>query len=180
MAPVPPYLHKVPMLLAGAGAADLVRRLAALDMSCEVAGEEIGQASLNKMVRSIMIKGIEALLFESLAVAQKYGIEERIFDSVSETLPGLDWRQLATYNLGRISVHGVRRASEMKEAAATVAECGIEPIMAAAIADRIATAHGLIGGVAWPNGAPEHYKEIFAVLAERLEGGSRAADYKVK
>lgn len=169
MAPVPPYRHQVPILLAGPRAGEVAERLNKIGMRCDEAGNEIGQASLNKMVRSIMIKGIEALLFESLAVAQKFGIEERILDSVSESLPGLDWRKLATYDLGRIAIHGVRRASEMKESAATVAECGFEPIMAEAISRRIATAHTLIGNVAWPNGEPESYGEIFAVLNDRLE-----------
>ncbi|MFM1814758.1 MAG: hypothetical protein RLZ98_1453 [Pseudomonadota bacterium] len=174
MAPVPPYRHEVPILLAGPEARAVAERLNAIGMRCEEAGSEIGQASLNKMLRSIMIKGIEALLFESMAVAQKYGIEERILDSVAETLPGLDWRQLTTYDLGRIAIHGVRRASEMKESAATVAECGFDPIMAEAISRRIYKAHALIGNHDWPHGEPRDYKEIFAVLNARLaaKGGS--------
>ena len=97
-------------------------------MRLEAAGERIGDASLyTKMLRSIFIKGIEALLLEGLIAAHRVGLEDRILDSVQQTVPGIDWREAASYYLERTAKHGARRAAEMHESAATVAELGLGP-----------------------------------------------------
>ena len=49
-----------------------------------------------QQIRSVVVKGIEALLLESLTAAEKAGVRERIVDSISQTFPGLDWRETAT------------------------------------------------------------------------------------
>ena len=125
MAPVPGPDHKVHVLASAPGAGVVAERLNAIGMKIEVVGNRIGDASLSKMLRSIFIKGIEALMLESLVAARHAGIEERILDSVQKTIPGIDWRKLATYNLERTVAHGARRAAEMYELAATVAELGL-------------------------------------------------------
>jgi hypothetical protein len=60
------------------------------------------------------------LLLESLTAAEKAGVRERILDSISQTFPGIDWRETATYYIGRTQQHGARRVTEMKEAATTL------------------------------------------------------------
>jgi acyl-CoA thioesterase-2 len=80
------------------GVEAVAERLRVLGMKIEIAGDRIGDASLSKMLRSIFIKGIEALMLESLTAARHAGIEERILDSVQKTLPGIDWRELAPDN----------------------------------------------------------------------------------
>ena len=62
MAPVNPARHKTPMLLAGDNAEDLEPMLRGLQMNTAIAGPEIGSAAAIKMVRSVMIKGLEALM----------------------------------------------------------------------------------------------------------------------
>lgn len=175
MARVPPYGHKVPLLLAGPKAQVLAERLGKLGMSAEAAGDTVGQASLNKMLRSIMIKGIESLLMESLVAARRWGIEERILDSVTETFPGLDWRQVATYYLGRSAIHGARRVTEMAESADTVAELGLDPIMAKATGQRIAWAYERLRNVSWPGGEPKSYTEILDALDKALTAEEQKA-----
>ena len=64
MESVPPHGHKVPMLLAGTAAAQLVDLLKPLGMQVEAVGDKIGQASSIKMFRSVIIKGMEALMLE--------------------------------------------------------------------------------------------------------------------
>ena len=61
MAPVAPRRERTPVLLAGRDAAEAKRRLEALGMLPSIAGAEIGEASTIKMLRSVMIKGFEAL-----------------------------------------------------------------------------------------------------------------------
>lgn len=163
MARVPPQQHKTPILLAGEAADRAAGLLNAAGMDVEVVGTKIGQACAVKMIRSIVVKGIEALLIESLTAAEKAGVRERIVDSISQTFPGIDWRETATYHIGRTQQHGARRVTEMKEAAATLESLGLEPILSTAIAETIGAAHekfkasGLAFGKAYP--------EMLAALA---------------
>jgi 3-hydroxyisobutyrate dehydrogenase-like beta-hydroxyacid dehydrogenase len=102
----------------------------------EVFADEVGKASATKMCRSVVIKGVEALLTESMLAARAYGVEERVLATLSNLLPSDDWEKLAAYMISRALEHGTRRAEEMREAARTVAETGIEPLMATATALR--------------------------------------------
>ncbi len=172
MAPVPGPNHRVPVLLSGPKAAALASRLNALGMRTETVGERIGDASLNKMLRSIFIKGFEALLLEGLVAAHRVGLEGRILDSVQQTIPGIDWRAVATYYLERTAKHGARRAAEMHESAATVAELGLDPILTSAIARRIEWAHEQLKDVRWPAGGPRSYEEVLAAIEAKYFAGS--------
>ncbi|HEX6267480.1 MAG TPA: prephenate dehydrogenase/arogenate dehydrogenase family protein [Burkholderiales bacterium] len=136
MAPVAPYRHKVPCLIGGPGAAQLLPRALALGMKMDRVSDEVGQASAIKMFRSIMIKGLEALVLESMLAASEYRVEERVLASLAETFPSLDWEKLSGYMLERVVSHGKRRAAEMREVAETLQGIGIEPLMAAATAAR--------------------------------------------
>jgi 3-hydroxyisobutyrate dehydrogenase-like beta-hydroxyacid dehydrogenase len=134
MAPVPPYGHRVPMLLGGAGAKAFADALSPFGMRLEVVSENVGTAVAVKMCRSIVVKGLEALLFECVMGANRYGAEARVFASLQESFPGIDWKKLADYMVGRVILHGERRASEMEEVAETLRAEGIDPIMAEAAA----------------------------------------------
>ena len=136
MAPAAPYLHKVPCLIGGPGAEALAPRAAALGMKMELVSGEVGQASAIKMFRSIVVKGLEALLVESMTASAEYGVEARVLASLKETFPGIDWEKLAGYMLERVVSHGTRRAAEMREVSETLRSIGMEPTMAAATAVR--------------------------------------------
>jgi 3-hydroxyisobutyrate dehydrogenase-like beta-hydroxyacid dehydrogenase len=168
MAPVPGPNEKVPLLLSAPGAAEIAVRLTKIGMTTEIAGDRIGDASLSKMLRSIFIKGIEALMLESLVAARHVGIEERILDSVQKTLPGINWRELSAYNLERTATHGKRRTAEMFESAATVRELGLDPFVTEGIARRIEWSHSKLKDVKWANGKPETYEEVLDVLEAAL------------
>jgi 3-hydroxyisobutyrate dehydrogenase-like beta-hydroxyacid dehydrogenase len=122
MAPVLPYGHRVPMLLGGPAA--------------EVLSAAVGTAAAVKMCRSIVVKGLEALMCECVLGASRYDAGSYVFASLNESFPGIDWRTLADYMVGRVVVHGERRAREMAEVAETLRAIGVEPIMAEAAARR--------------------------------------------
>ncbi|MBP1883788.1 NAD(P)-dependent oxidoreductase [Sinorhizobium mexicanum] len=174
MARVPPYKHKVPILLAGAAAERAAALLTKAGMDIEAVGTQIGQACAVKMIRSVIVKGVEALLIESLTAAEKAGVRERILDSISETFPGIDWRQTATYYIGRTQQHGARRVTEMKEAAATLESLGLRPVLSLAISETIKAAHEKLkaSGLAFD----KDYTELLAALAaEDEKAGGKAA-----
>ena len=136
LAPIYPARHKTPMLLAGADAEAIAPTLAALGMRATIAGAEIGAAAAIKMVRSVMIKGIEALTLECFLAAARAGVVEEVAGSMRNNYPGLDWAKIIPYNLERMASHGERRAAEMEEVAATLRELGVEPLMTTATVKR--------------------------------------------
>ncbi len=136
MSPVPPHGLAVPMFLGGVHAPAFAALLTPLGMKLEVISAQIGAAAATKMCRSVIVKGLEALLFESVLAAVPYGADERVFATLQETMPGLDWQKLASYMVGRVIEHGERRARELEEVAATLEAIGVEPMMTNAIVRR--------------------------------------------
>jgi 3-hydroxyisobutyrate dehydrogenase-like beta-hydroxyacid dehydrogenase len=136
LAPIYPARHKTPMLLAGADAEALAPALAGLGMRASIAGAEIGAAAAIKMVRSVMIKGIEALTLECFLAAARAGVIDEVATSMKNNYPGLDWAKIVPYNLERMASHGERRAAEMEEVADTLRELGVEPLMTTATVKR--------------------------------------------
>lgn len=137
MSPFPPKRLASPMLLGGPHAGAFLERAALLGFTgAQVYSGIIGQAAATKLCRSVMIKGIEALLTESMLAARHYGVEKVVLDSLSDLLPLPDWRATAQYMISRSLEHGTRRAEEMREAAKTVAEAHVAPTMSKAIAER--------------------------------------------
>jgi 3-hydroxyisobutyrate dehydrogenase-like beta-hydroxyacid dehydrogenase len=101
-----------------------------------VASETLGIASATKMCRSVMVKGLEAMVIESFTAARHYGVEDALVASLRESFPGIDWERQAAYFFQRVIEHGRRRAEEMREAAQTVREAGLAPWSAAGTAER--------------------------------------------
>ncbi len=136
LAPIHPARHQTPMLLAGPHAAAIAPVMSALGMRVSIAGSEIGAAAAIKMVRSVMIKGIEALTLECFLAAARAGVVDEVAASIKNNYPGLDWSKVVPYNLERMASHGERRAAEMEESADTLRELGVEPLMTMATVRR--------------------------------------------
>ncbi len=136
MTSVPPYRIKVPLLLGGPDAASLAPVLNNLGFAARVASDRLGVASATKMCRSVMIKGLEAMVIESFTTARHYGVEDAVIASLQETFPGIDWEKQGAYFYQRVIEHGRRRSEEVREVAETVREAGLEPWSAAGTAAR--------------------------------------------
>src|SRR5882672_9720924 len=136
MTSIPPTRIKVPLLLGGAGAAALAPLLVELGFNAKVASEQLGVASAVKMCRSVMIKGLEAMLIESFTTARAYGVEDAVLASLQETFPGIDWEKQGAYFFQRVIEHGRRRSEEVREVAETVRETGLTPWSAEGTAER--------------------------------------------
>jgi 3-hydroxyisobutyrate dehydrogenase-like beta-hydroxyacid dehydrogenase len=136
MSPIHPKGLASPMLLGGPHAQAFLDWASPLGLDAKVFSTELGKASAAKMCRSVMIKGVEALLAECFLTARHYGVEDAVLGSLSDLLPNPDWRRHARYMISRSLVHGKRRAEEMREVARTVDEAGLEPWMSRATAER--------------------------------------------
>ena len=167
MGPIPPYLHKAPLLIGGPAAREFQSIFEPLGMRMEIVStDQIGRASAIKMFRSVVYKGLEALLLECVLGARQYGAEPRVFASLAESIPGVDWKKLADYMLGRVAIHGERRAREMEEVAKTLEELGVEPLMASATARRFDWAAGLGLKEKFRGEFPKTYEEVLRAIAE--------------
>lgn len=134
MAPVHPRGHRTPCLLAGELPPHLVAWLDAMTFDWRVVARQPGGAAAIKMVRSLFVKGLEAITVETLLAAQASGCLDEIIGSLANSYPGLGWPDIADYQLERTVTHGLRRAAEMNECAATLNELGLTGELAAAIA----------------------------------------------
>jgi 3-hydroxyisobutyrate dehydrogenase-like beta-hydroxyacid dehydrogenase len=178
MTSVPPYRIKVPLLLGGPAAHALLPQLASLGFAARVASEQLGIASATKMCRSVMIKGLEAMVIESFTAARHYGVEDAVLASLKETFPGIDWDKQASYFFQRVIEHGRRRAEEMREVAVTVRDAGLEPWSAAGTAERQAwiaarADEGLFGS----RGTPAFARSAdWRTEADRLLGRTQSKD----
>lgn len=166
MAPAPPYGHKVPMLVGGAGGGEFIERLRPFGMQMEFTSAKVGEAAATKMCRSIIVKGMEALLTECVLGASRYGAEDRVFASLTETFPGINWPEMATYMVGRVVVHGERRAREMEEVAETLRSGGVDPIMAEATVRRMEWSAQLGLKKLFGGEAPATHREFAEKVAE--------------
>jgi 3-hydroxyisobutyrate dehydrogenase-like beta-hydroxyacid dehydrogenase len=145
LAPIHPARHQTPVLLAGPYAETVMPLLIdELEMRGAIAGDEVGQAAGLKMIRSVMIKGIEALTLECFLAARRAGIVDEVAASLKNNYPTLDWNKVMEYNIERMASHGVRRADEMDQVVETLKELGLDPLMAAATSSR-QREMGLIG-----------------------------------
>jgi len=156
MTSIPPYRIKVPLLLGGAFAAELLPLINALGFAAKVASDQLGVASATKMCRSVMIKGLEAMVIESFTTARFYGVEDAVVASLYETFPGIDWEKQAAYFFQRVIEHGRRRSEEVREVAETVRDAGLTPWSASGTAERQAwVADGADQGWFGDKGSPE-------------------------
>jgi 3-hydroxyisobutyrate dehydrogenase-like beta-hydroxyacid dehydrogenase len=166
MTSVPPHRLRVPLLLGGPDAAALLPVLNDLGFAARLSSERLGVASATKMCRSVMVKGLEAMVIEALTTARHYGVEDAVIASLKETFPAIDWEKQGAYFFQRVVEHGRRRSEEMREVAVTVREAGLEPWSAAGTAERQAWMADLAdAGVFAGRGSP---------------GFARSADWRIE
>jgi 3-hydroxyisobutyrate dehydrogenase-like beta-hydroxyacid dehydrogenase len=137
LAPVQPALMRVPLLVAGPDAEEAGALLRDLGFeNVRMVGDQVGRASAIKMIRSVMVKGIEALTAEMMIAAEAAGVTNEVLASLDASERTIPWGARAIYNIERMTTHGLRRAAEMAESARTLEELGVEPLMTSGIVKR--------------------------------------------
>ena len=157
MAPVHPALNLVPCLISGPYAIAVEAILKDLPMKFRIVEGSVGRASSIKMVRSIMVKGLEALTAECTLAAVAAGVEDEVLPTLKDGHPKLDIAARAAYNYERSIRHGVRRAAEMDEVAKMLTDLGLPNSLSTAAAD---------------------WQRALATSGSDLSGFSEADDYR--
>ena len=166
MSPIGPKRLQSPMLAGGTHAKDFAALAQKVGMTgLSVFSDIYGQASAAKMCRSVIVKGFEALITESLVSAKHYGVEDTVVASLSDLFPGLNWGDLSAYMISRALKHGRRRAEEMREVAKTVADADMVPLLSEAIAKRQDWSADL--GI---NGESSSLAELLTTISQKKEG----------
>ncbi len=129
MAPITPRGHETAMLAASAEADSVAARLAEAGLAPRFVGSDIGRASTIKMLRSVMVKGMEALTVECFRAAVRAGVADEVASSLDASESGLGWAAQTAYNMERMTAHGIRRAAEMREVAKTLRDFNVAPAM---------------------------------------------------
>lgn len=166
MSSVPPHRLRVPMLLGGAHAEAGAHRLSALGFNVRAGSERLGVVSATKLCRSVVIKGLEALVVEAFTGARAHGVEDAVLDSLQETFPGIDWQAQGSYLFQRVIEHGRRRGEELAESASMLREAGLDGAMAEAIS--------------WTQAQTADLADTGVFGAREAPGFARSADWRVE
>lgn len=137
MGPVPINGYRVPLLITGEGREEFAQEMRPYGMRIELLDAPIGGASAVKMIRSVFMKGFPQVMMECLLAAERYGVTEKMLDSLEETIGGKSVRQMANQVFTPTVVHASRRASEMKEVIQMLNDIGMESQMSQAAYQRL-------------------------------------------
>jgi 3-hydroxyisobutyrate dehydrogenase-like beta-hydroxyacid dehydrogenase len=161
--------YAMPMLASGPAAQDIVRALVPWGMNIEIAGDRLGMASGIKILRSVLFKGIEALLDEMILAARAYDMDEVVLASAFKTLERSPWPEILETVIPSGALHSRRRAEELEMAAEAIEAVGVEPIMARAGAARLKWKDGL--------GLKQHFKGVMPKTQQEV---FEAIEYLIK
>jgi 3-hydroxyisobutyrate dehydrogenase-like beta-hydroxyacid dehydrogenase len=163
------------MLSSGPAGQRVIDLLVPWGMSIEYAGQKLGTASGIKILRSVLIKGIEALIDETLLAARSYGLDETVLASASKTLtrPFMDTVESL---IPSGVIHAKRRTEEVEMAAEAVEDAGIEPLMARATVARLRWKESLGLKDHFKGVVPENYKIAIDAIVARMQTGAKAAE----
>jgi 3-hydroxyisobutyrate dehydrogenase-like beta-hydroxyacid dehydrogenase len=127
---------RTPALVSGPAAGKVVALLAPLGMPVEHAGEEAGAAATRKLLRSIVVKGLTAVVMESMRAAEAAGLGPETWDTIVAQLTAAD-EAFVRRLVDGTPRHAARRVHEMEAAAALLVELGVEPTMTDATTEHL-------------------------------------------
>lgn len=168
LGPLPIYGHKVPMLSSGIGAKKWQDTMLPFNMSIKIVEGKAGEASRIKLVRSVFMKGLEALLVETFLFARKNGVESVVLASIAETINKMPFEKTVQRLITADTIHSRRRSFEVAESITLMKEVGIDPLVASGIKKRLERSAEMetakeLGGI-----APESLDEVYRIWEEKM------------
>jgi 3-hydroxyisobutyrate dehydrogenase-like beta-hydroxyacid dehydrogenase len=111
MAPVPPQGIRTPFLVTGEASNRFITALPELDNISTIKGG-VGEAAKMKLLRSIVYKGIAAVICEAMEAAEYYGKEEYMREQIASII-GENTDLIDRFVEGS-RIHAIRRGHEME------------------------------------------------------------------
>ena len=154
--------------MSGPDSQALYDKLQPYDLEMKVLGGEIGAASALKMVRGVMMKGVEGLMVEMLLTAERFGVGAEVLASVVQAMDDESFNDFGAFLVKSHMLHAGRRGDELSLVSETVKAAGIEPVMTEAALKlfRRDTASGVAEH--FHGEMPKTWQEAIAELSRRL------------
>jgi len=161
--------HRLPILSSGPAAERFRDLMSPWGLKIEQVQGDLGAASGIKILRSVIAKGLEALLVECMLGARRYGIDEAVLTSFGRFMDSRSFLEIANFLLVTDVVHAERRFQEALMSASAIEEVGVDAIMTRATAQRLEWVAELgtkahLGGV-----VPEHYIQAIETIEMMLK-----------
>lgn len=137
LGPLPVYKHKVPMLVSGNGCDQFLKLMLPYHMDVEKVSDTPGEATGIKLVRSIFMKGLPALLVEVLEAASIMKVDHLVLKSLATTMNACTFEQTFNRLVTGSAVHAERRAHEMEDVIAMLESIDVKPTMSRATYERL-------------------------------------------
>ncbi|RAS86267.1 DUF1932 domain-containing protein [Priestia endophytica] len=137
MGPLPVYKHKVPILASGEGTDAFIDIMSQYGMDISKVSEKPGDASAVKLIRSIFMKGLPALLIEMLEAAHKFGVEDLVISSISETMNSKNFEETMNRLVTGTSIHALRRSMELEGSIEMLESSNLSSLMSKASKDKL-------------------------------------------
>lgn len=128
MAVVPGNGLRTPALVSGPGAESYVAWLRPFGVDVQSIGLVPGDAATRKLLRSVFMKGLAAVVIEAMAAGEAAGQSEWLWDNIVSEITAAGAPLLSRLALGT-GPHAVRRLHEMEACATMLVELGIDPVM---------------------------------------------------
>ena len=132
MKPVPGLAEKVPMGVAGAGGEKFIQLLEPYGLNLEYVSDVAGEAAARKLLRSIVAKGMAALIIDCLWAAQSMGLEDWAIDEIKREFDSSSAATVQRY-LDGTAKHAKRRQVEMADVVQMLSEAGYDSTMVAPV-----------------------------------------------
>ncbi len=126
---VPGDKHRVPAAASGSGAGQFIAEMSRWGMNIEYLEGPVGAACAIKLTRSIFMKGIAALLYETLQCADAYGVTDEVVKSLAYTMNKEPFEDALKRLVCSTAVHAERRGHEMEGSIVMLEEAGISSVM---------------------------------------------------
>lgn len=163
---------EVPILASGPGAGGWQTLVEPEGLRVEAIDAPTGDATLVKLLRSVYMKGRDALIVEMMLAARRYGLEERVADSIQGPGEQVPFPAVAERVLCALALHAERRADELLASSAVVRAAGVDPLISRAGAEVLRGVAALGLGNAFGLERPADARRVLAAIDERT-GGSQ-------
>lgn len=130
MAPVPPKGILTPFLVSGPAAALFAEKLRPYALDISVLSDMMGEAATRKLLRSIVYKGVAAVIGEAVAAGLAFDLEPYIREQIRSVIGGND--ALIDRFLEGSKTHALRRSHELEAVVSMLMASGVEPVMSRA------------------------------------------------
>jgi 3-hydroxyisobutyrate dehydrogenase-like beta-hydroxyacid dehydrogenase len=133
MKPVPGLAEKVPMGVAGTAARRFIELLEPFGTDLEYVSEVPGEAAARKLIRSILAKGMAAVLIDCLWAAEAMGLQDWAYEEIQREFDSSSADTAKRY-LSGTAQHVKRRQIEMMDVTEMLSDTGYQSTMVDGVA----------------------------------------------